>query len=328
MLSRCVYHSLETAYCIGVLPLKFLQYEYIYYDTSRCMVLTAFVTVHIFLSLFCLELHCLGSEVLQQTRMLGEWRWIPDLSRLKSISPKPAEWSYQNCPYPRGAVVKCKGRYYEAMATLNTCMPTSPSQCISPVAFVLGDSQRTKALVLAALLVLNATLVHLMLWSNQWSMYAVMLVPNCCHFMYVKYRRAHSFFNPAHLNLRQLQWDLKIEMPQYKLNGGIGPHQNGALPANNHHNHHCRAACGGDAYSGGWAYGEEVTEEECNSNHPDDVLTDSAYGGAHFSDVLADAGVAACLQCPNPLFMSAVSASTMFFFGPAGSARPTREKLW
>jgi len=71
-----------------------------------------------------------------------------------------------------------------------------------------------------------------------------------------------------------------------------------------------------------------VTEEECNSNHPDDVLTDSAYGGAHFSDVLADAGVAACLQCPNPLFMSAVSASTMFFFGPAGSARPTREKLW
>jgi len=232
MLSRCVYHSLETAYCIGVLPLKFLQYEYIYYDTSRCMVLTAFVTVHIFLSLFCLELHCLGSEVLQQTRMLGEWRWIPDLSRLKSISPKPAEWSYQNCPYPRGAVVKCKGRYYEAMATLNTCMPTSPSQCISPVAFVLGDSQRTKALVLAALLVLNATLVHLMLWSNQWSMYAVMLVPNCCHFMYVKYRRAHSFFNPAHLNLRQLQWDLKIEMPQYKLNGGIGPHQNGALPAN------------------------------------------------------------------------------------------------
>merc|ERR1719230_1479773 len=101
MLSRCVYHSFETAYCFGVLPLRFLQHECIYYDTSRCIVLTALVTVHTFLSLFCLELLCLGSEVLQQTRMLGEWRWIPDPSMQKSISPKPAEWSNHNCPYLR-----------------------------------------------------------------------------------------------------------------------------------------------------------------------------------------------------------------------------------
>lgn len=267
MLSRCVYHSFETAYCIGVLPLKFLQFEYIYFDATRCMILTAFVTVHSFLSVLCLELHCLGSEVLQQTRMLGEWRCIPDLSRLKAVSPKPAEWSHHNCPYPRGAVVRCKGRYYEAMATLNTCTPTSLSQCIHPIAFVLGDSQRTKALVLLSLLILTAALVPLILCSNQWSMYAVMIVPNCGHFLYVKYRRSHAFFNPAHLNLRKLQWDLDMCAPQGKLNGA------------------------GQSIPG------------------------LPLGGPGMP----------VLQYPNPLFLSAVSASTMFFFGPSGSVRPPSE---
>jgi len=296
MLSRCVYHSLETAYCIGVLPLKFLQYEYVYFDASRCMVLTAFVTVHTLLSLFCLELHCLGSEVLQQTRMLGEWRCIPDLTRLKSSSPKPAEWSYHNCPYPRGAVVRCKGRYYEAMATLNTCCPTSPSQCINPIAFVLGDSSRTRTLVLAAVLVVNTALVPFILCSSQWSMYAVMMIPNCGQFMYVKYRKSHAFFNPAHLNLRQLQWDLNLTPPPQKLNGARGPHQQSGL-------------------LGGWGSHEDG-EDDCN-NHADDVLGDG-YSNNH-SDGLSDAF--SCLQCRNPLFMSAVSASTMFFFGPTGAAR-------
>jgi len=317
MLSRCVYHSLETAYCIGVLPLKFLQYEHVYFDTSRCLVLTAFVAVHVFLSFLCLELHCLGSEVLQQTRMLGEWRWIADLARLKSLSPKPAEWSSLNCPYPRGAVVRCKGRYYEAVATLNTCSPASPPHRIYPIAFVLGDSQRAKALMLAALFLLNLTLTLLILRSNQWSMYAVMLVPNCGQFLYVKYRQSHSFFNPAHLNLRQLQWDLNIEMPQYKLNGaGSGSHHNASLSSNHHS---CRAACGSDPFTGGWGgYSDDIMEEDCD-NHPDDVLADGSYGGNHhLGNGLADTGVASCLQCPNPLFMSAVSASTMFFFGPSG----------
>jgi hypothetical protein len=315
MLSRCVYHSLETAYCIGVLPLKFLQYEYIYFDTSRCMVLTVFVTFHIFLSFFCLELHCLGSEVLQQARMLGEWRWIPDLTRLKNVSPKPAEWKYDNCPYPRGAVVRCKGRYYEAMATMNTCSPTSFTHLISPVAFVLGDSQRTKALVLAALLLLNATLVHFILWSNQWSMYAVMLIPNCGHFLYVKYRRSHSFFNPAHLNLRQLQWDLSLEAPQHRPNGAGAASPNSGLSV-----HHLNGrAAHGDA-SGSWGgYPDEVDGDEA-SNHPDDA--DAGYGGGnhHSGDALAFSGAGLGNFHPNPLFMSAVTASTAFFFGPSSAA--------
>lgn len=348
MLSRCVYHSLEAAYCIGVLPLKFLQYEYIYFDTSRCMVLTALVTVHIFLSLFCLELHCLGSEVLQQTRMLGEWRCIPKSSqRYKSIRDEEikraikeeenkthgkhaatksaySEWSYLNCPYPRGAVVQVAAsgddrrkpkdqqpNYYEAMATLNTCTPTSPSQFIYPIAFVLGDYQRTKAVTLAALLLLNAALVHLILWSNQWSMYAVMLIPNCGHFLYVKFRRSHAFFNPAHLNLRQLQWDLNIDMPGSKLNG-TGGHKDLS------NNHGGSRAPGVAQYEGGWgSYPDGVTEEDDISNHPDDVMGDGAYGANH-DNGLADAGFTTSLNSPNPLFMSAVSASTMFFFGPSG----------
>mmetsp|Transcript_1141 Transcript_1141/g.2827 ORF Transcript_1141/g.2827 Transcript_1141/m.2827 type:complete len:498 (+) Transcript_1141:51-1544(+) len=303
MLSRCVYHSLETAYCIGVLPLKFLQYEYIYFDATRCMILTGFVTVHSFLSLFCLELHCLGSEVLQQTRMLGEWRCIPDLTRLKTISPKPAEWTHHNCPYPRGALVRSKGQYYEAMAALNTCAPTSPSQCIHPIAFVLGDSQRTKALVLLCLFILTAALVPLILCSNQWSMYAVMLIPNCGHFLYVKYRRSHAFFNPAHMNLRQLQWDLNVDSPQYKINGAGHP-RSGLL-------------------GGGWSsFGEDGAEEDGDNNHREDVMADG-HGLNHGGDGFPQAGAGfPYLRYPNPLFLSAVSASTMFFFGPSGSVRP------
>ncbi|CAE7631792.1 HET-E1, partial [Symbiodinium sp. KB8] len=98
MLRRCGYHSLEAAYCIGVLPLRFVRYDYIYYDTSRCAFLTFLVTVHIFLSFLCLELHCLGSEALQQTRMLGEWR---RMSELAPKHAKPQEWSSHSCPYPR-----------------------------------------------------------------------------------------------------------------------------------------------------------------------------------------------------------------------------------
>lgn len=222
---------------------------------------------HTFIMLFVLELHCLGSEVLQQIGMLGEWRWIPDLSSLKAPT-KPADWSYHNCPYPRGSVVRCKGRYYEAMAVLNTSTPSCSSRCIYPVAFILGDSQRTKLLVMIALLILNATLVRLIILSNHWSMYAVMLVPNCCQFLYVKYRHSHAFFNPAHLNLWQVQNASNAGVPQ-----------------------------------------------------DGDILPDVGGGKANLSDILADSGVVACLHCPNPLFMSAVSASTVFFFGPSGTTR-------
>ena len=83
--------------------------------TAMCMpraeFLTFLVTVHIFLSFLCLELHCLGAEALQQTRMLGEWRRIAEPVRELSRWPersaegkqKAAEWSCQSCPYPRGA---------------------------------------------------------------------------------------------------------------------------------------------------------------------------------------------------------------------------------
>merc|ERR1711968_165229 len=103
--------------------------------------------------LLCLELHCLGAEALQQARMLGEWRWIRDTSR---VSPKPEDWSYLDCPYPRGAVVRCGGRYYEAVATLNTCCPKCPTSFIRSIAFILGDSRRAKAIMLPAILTLNA----------------------------------------------------------------------------------------------------------------------------------------------------------------------------
>eukprot|EP00931_Biecheleriopsis_adriatica_P115887 TRINITY_DN91638_c0_g1_i1.p1 TRINITY_DN91638_c0_g1~~TRINITY_DN91638_c0_g1_i1.p1 ORF type:complete len:513 (-),score=65.95 TRINITY_DN91638_c0_g1_i1:40-1518(-) len=284
MLRRCVYHSLETAYCIGFLPLRFLRYDYIYYDTYRCALLTFFVTTHIFLSFLCLELHFLGSEALQQTRMLGEWRWIPELAQKQTVK-KPAEWSCQHCPYFRGAIVCCNGRYYEAMAAVNTCMPTSSRRCIWPIAFILGDAKRAKAFMLASLLVLNIALVQLVLWSNQWIMYAIMLIPNAVQFLYVKFRKSHSFFNPAHLNLRHLQWDLNVGMPHSKLPGAGQP--------------------------GGFAM----------SNHS--CLPNGSFSGDGLMDEFSHNGDAAdgLWPSPNPLFMSAMSASTSFFFGPAGSPK-------
>mmetsp|Transcript_74257 Transcript_74257/g.138696 ORF Transcript_74257/g.138696 Transcript_74257/m.138696 type:complete len:499 (-) Transcript_74257:88-1584(-) len=307
MFSRCVYHSVETGYCIGVLPLRFLQYEHIYYDTSRCCVLTLVVIIHTFLMLFCLELHCLGSEVLQQARMLGEWRSISDPTTIKSISSRAAEWAAHGCPYPRGAVVRCKGRYYEAMCTHNTCSPTSPSQCINPVTFVLGDARNAQIVMLAALLLLNVVLVQLVVWSSHWALYAVVLIPNCLHVLYVKYRKAHAFFNPAHLNMSRLQWDLNISLPPYHLNGTAGAGA-GSIHANQ-----------GDYINSSWGTDHDDVHEE-NARQPpyDDEYVHTNGNGQHFGDVLSDLGLMACLQYPNPLFMSAVSASTLFFFGPAG----------
>jgi len=287
MLRRCGYHSLEAAYCIGVLPLRFVRYDYIYYDTSRCAFLTFLVTVHIFLSFLCLELHCLGSEALQQTRMLGEWR---RMSELAPKHAKPQEWSSHSCPYPRGAVVLCKGRYYEALAALNTVMPTSPQSLIWPIAYILGDSQRAKAFMLVALLMLNVVLVQLVVWSNQWIMYAIMIIPNSIHFLYVKLRTTHSFFNPAHLNLRQLQWDLSMAPPR-----GEGQSDSLLMRTRGWNSD-------GVGFHTGWDRGlQKSALTELKHRHNGFARNPADDFGEYY--------------CPNPLFASAVAASTSFFFG-------------
>lgn len=301
MLSRCVYHSLEMWYCIGVLPLRFLQTEFLYCDTSRCMLLSCFITMHSFIMMFCLELHCLGSEVLQQTRMLGEWRSIADPSTLQPPSAKPLEWSYHNCPYPRGAAVQCKGRYYEAVATLNTSDPSCSPYLLNAIVFGLADYERTRTLVLAATLVLNLCLLPCIMWSNHWSMYGVMLFPICVHFLHVKYRHHHAFFNPARLNLAQLQWDLNAEMTQCRLNSGLPP-------------------LNGRQHADPWSdNADDAMDNHHDGNYDEDRPDGPPSSTNPLMDVLGDHGGAGQLQ--YPLFMSAVSASTMFFFGAAGAPR-------
>ena len=61
--------------------------------------------------------------------------------------------------------------------------------------------------------------VHLILWSNQWVIYAILLVPNCASFLYIKCRKSHSFFHPVHLNLTSCLagWELGRSL------GGRGP---------------------------------------------------------------------------------------------------------
>merc|ERR1712050_660425 len=105
-------------------------------------------------------------------------------------------------------------------------------------------------------------------------MYAVMLIPNCGQFLYVKLRRSHAFFNPAHLNLRQLQWDLNIQIPGYKHNGA------GHSELSNNHGS-SRAPGIAEVYAGGWGgYGDSIGEEE-DSSPPDDVMADAFHGSNH-----------------------------------------------
>jgi hypothetical protein len=212
--------------------------------------------------------------------MLGEWRPVPEES-LKSLFPKPAEWpkewSHHNCPYPRGAVVQCKGSYYEALSMLNTSAPSCRSIYVNLISFALADAERTKTLVLAAICLLNIALLPFIMWSNQWSTYSAMLIPIPAHFCYVKSPRYHAFFNPAPLNLARLQWDLNAQMPQHDgvqtLNG-----QNGL--------------------SNKWL--EDISDEGLDHASMDLMLSDYEARSAK-------------LDCP--LFMSGVSASTVFFFG-------------
>lgn len=294
MLSRCVYHSLETWYCIGFLPLMFLPYEDLYVDTSRCVLLTGFIALHSFLMLVCLELHCLGPEVLQQTRMLGGWKRHQEV-------PDALEWTYHNCPYPEGAVVQWKGRYYEAIAMLNTIEPSCSSFYVSLLSAAFADSERTKALLLAAISLLSIALLPFIFWSNQWSTYSAMLVLTTAHFCYLKSPRYHAFFNPAPLNLAQLQLDLHAEL-SHKENGVIG-HLNGhaAFPKRSLRNH---------------------LEQ---NGHKDGDGADASDSKNLFLETLSDCASSNSLECP--LFMSAVSASTMFFFGPSCQGAPTHDTI-
>jgi hypothetical protein len=260
----------------------FLPYENMYIDTSRCIMPTGFIAAHSFLMLFCLELHCLGPEVLQQVRMLGEWRQVSEES-LKPLFPKPADWpkdwSHHNCPYPRGAVVQFKGQYYEALSMLNTSAPSCHSFCVRLIDFALADAERTKAMVLAAICLLNTALLPFIMWSNQWSTYSAMLVPIPAHFCYLKSPRYHAFFNPAPLNLSQLQWDLNAQIPQHDGDDGA------------------RSLNGQHGFSNNWL---EDTGDEGVDNGNLDILPN--YEAMQTK-----------LDCP--LFMSGVSASTVFFFG-------------
>lgn len=220
--------------------------------------------------------------MLQQTRMLGEWRQVSEES-LKSLFPKaadwPKEWSHHNCPYPRGSVVQCKGKYYEALAMLNTSAPSCRSIYISLISFALADVERTKTLLLAAICLLNISLLPFIVWSNQWSTYSAMLVPIPAHFCYLKSSRYHAFFNPAPLNLAQLQWDLNAQIPQHEGSDGG------------------RTLNGQNGLSNNWL--QDVGGEGIDHSNMD-MLPD-------FDAMQAK------LDCP--LFMSGVSASTLFFFG-------------
>eukprot|EP00434_Breviolum_minutum_P027432 symbB.v1.2.024252.t1/scaffold2281.1/size83474/5 len=143
--------------------------------------------------------------------------------------------------------------------------------------------------MLVALLMMNVVLVQLVLWSNQWIMYAIMIIPNTVHFMYVKLRTSHAFFNPAHLNLRQLQWNLS-------MTGGTGQ---------------------SDFMGPNWkdGFGNFGRGTPTWSNLELKHRGQNGDLGDHFVKGFGDSGY------PDPLFMSAVAASTSFFFGNAGSMR-------
>ena len=70
---RIVLQAMEFAYYIGVLPLKFVQHDYLYYDTTRCASVAVFVLVSSMVMLFAHFLATSFNDIYTQANMIGYW---------------------------------------------------------------------------------------------------------------------------------------------------------------------------------------------------------------------------------------------------------------
>lgn len=204
-LKGVAYSSLECGYFAGFLPLKFLQHDYLYFDSVRCAIIVLYITLNSFVMLFAHLLCTSFHELYLHSQMLGCWRVCGATRRASPISDESEEesegnghaesdsdestskphskstrddervgtWSREAGPYERGVVVRHRGKHYVAIAALNSAQPGLYLPWLIYVLF--GRPERVHTILILAQSVVVLSQLCLLLNSSAWSTYAVML---------------------------------------------------------------------------------------------------------------------------------------------------------
>jgi len=214
-LKGLAYSSFECGYYAGFLPLKFLQHDYLYFDTIRCALLVFYLFINSFVMLFAHLLASSFNELYLQSQIFGCWQTYKppkDSSNriqntqleeepptkngktrnkekhksYKSPSKEPLStepnrndamvWSSQDAPYPQGALVVHKGKTYIAVGALNYAEPGLFMPYF--IYTIFGQPVRTHVILIAFQMLVVISQLALILNSRHWNIYAIMLLFN------------------------------------------------------------------------------------------------------------------------------------------------------
>lgn len=197
---KLLYSAIEYAYYVGVLPLRFLQHDYLYYDLGRCVLLVAFVFINSLVMLLAHMLHTSFVDLYLQAQTLGRWEpYRPEGTERRKESVQ--EWSAKHGPYCRGEVVTYKGGFFVARNAQNTM---EPGRLLLPLLLfaLFSKPDRTHLILIGVQGVVVAAQMGLLVASNHWGVYGVMLAFSYAVMFYCVYTRRKNM-----LLFRQYQFD-------------------------------------------------------------------------------------------------------------------------
>lgn len=188
-LGGIIWSSFECGYFAGILPLGFLQHEYLSFDLLRCTLVIVYLCVNSFVLFMSNLLETSFMEIRFRLKNVGCWTRCaaPPQNALgvdkgaggkKKKRAKPLRWDGHQCPYSRGAVVEYNGRYYVALADKNE---VRPGRWLATIVYCLFEnpSRTHTGLIMLQVGVVLSQLVILMN-SRHLVAYGVMLVFSYC----------------------------------------------------------------------------------------------------------------------------------------------------
>merc|ERR1712137_202105 len=177
-LRKILLTAFNFAYYIGLLPLKFLQHDYLYFDMVRCVLLLVYVFLNSFVMLFAQLLLTSFNDLYLQSQLLGYWKSFSpanDAER-KYFLDNAKEWK-EDTIYPKGTVLLHQGKLFIAQGEENTCRPDS-GFLIVLLFHLFNNPERMHVLLIGLQLFVVMSQLALLINSNYWNVYGVMIIFN------------------------------------------------------------------------------------------------------------------------------------------------------
>eukprot|EP00164_Ancoracysta_twista_P001170 GFYU01001540.1.p1 GENE.GFYU01001540.1~~GFYU01001540.1.p1 ORF type:complete len:390 (+),score=39.61 GFYU01001540.1:175-1344(+) len=174
-LKMLLWNTFDCAYWAGVLPMQFLQYEYLYFDSSRCLIMIAFVATNSFV-MFATQFLANRQLSFEIQSAYAFWREIA--SDEEVLSQSATKWS-SSVVYEHGAVVTHNGVSYRGVGAANRVEPHST--ILGRVVMHLCSTERVDSLRRYLLLLqsmVTGVLFLLVLYSPYWCLYSLLMLFN------------------------------------------------------------------------------------------------------------------------------------------------------